>query len=142
MSADQIYYPEDRIPLPRLIPMGLQQVVAMFGATVLAPLLMGFNPQAAIFFSGIGTLIFIAFTRLKVPSYLGSSFAFIGPVLAEGRPSGVRTWGLGVNQADGRTGFRPHGAPAEVWNRRVAEWTRNISPALAGPPARLRELFD
>jgi len=78
----KIYYPEDKLPLPRLIPMGLQHVVAMFGATVLAPILMGFNPQTAIFFSGVGTLIFIAVTRAKVPSYLGSSFAFIGPVLA------------------------------------------------------------
>jgi len=78
----KIYYPEDKLPLPRLIPMGLQHVVAMFGATVLAPILMGFNPQTAIFFSGVGTLIFIAVTRGKVPSYLGSSFAFIGPVLA------------------------------------------------------------
>ena len=78
----KLYYPEDKLPLARLIPMGMQHVVAMFGATVLAPILMGFNPQTAIFFSGIGTLIFIAVTRAKVPSYLGSSFAFIGPVLA------------------------------------------------------------
>jgi uracil-xanthine permease len=77
-----ILYPEDRIPLPRLIPLGMQHVVAMFGATVLAPILMGFNPQVALFFSGIGTLIFILITGFKVPSYLGSSFAFIGPVLA------------------------------------------------------------
>ena len=79
---NKIYYPEDKLPLSRLIPMGLQHVVAMFGATVLAPILMGFNPQTAIFFSGIGTLLFIVITRAKVPSYLGSSFAFIGPVLA------------------------------------------------------------
>ena len=78
----RIYYPEDRLPLVRLVPMGLQHVVAMFGATVLAPMLMGFDPQVALFFSGIGTLIFLAITRFKVPSYLGSSFAFIGPVLA------------------------------------------------------------
>ena len=77
-----ILYPEDRIPLPRLVPLGMQHVVAMFGATVLAPILMGFNPQVALFFSGIGTLIFILITGFKVPSYLGSSFAFIGPVLA------------------------------------------------------------
>lgn len=88
---DRLYYPEDRIPLKRLIPMGMQHVVAMFGATVLAPVLMGFNPQTAVFFSGVGTLIFIAITRFKVPSYLGSSFAFIGPVLAvtAGRPEGI-----------------------------------------------------
>ncbi|HNW43959.1 MAG TPA: solute carrier family 23 protein [Elusimicrobiales bacterium] len=79
---NKIYYPEDKLPLSRLIPMGLQHVVAMFGATVLAPILMGFNPQTAIFFSGVGTLLFILITRAKVPSYLGSSFAFIGPVLA------------------------------------------------------------
>lgn len=82
MRQGDILYPEDPIPLPRLIPLGLQHVLAMFGATVLAPLLMGFNPQTALFFSGLGTLLFLAATRLKVPSYLGSSFAFIGPVLA------------------------------------------------------------
>jgi putative pyrimidine permease RutG len=82
MSESPILYPEDRIPLKRLIPMGLQHVVAMFGATVLAPVIMGFDPQLAIFFSGVGTLIFLAVTRMKVPSYLGSSFSFIGPVLA------------------------------------------------------------
>jgi len=62
--------------------MGAQHVVAMFGATVLAPIIMGFDPQTALFFSGVGTLIFIFTTQMKVPSYLGSSFAFIGPVLA------------------------------------------------------------
>src|SRR5207302_10529905 len=82
MSQSRIYYPEDPIPLVRLIPMGIQHVVAMFGATVLAPILMGFNPQAALFFSGAGTLLFILVTGFKVPSYLGSSFSFIGPVLA------------------------------------------------------------
>ncbi len=80
--SGEILYPEDKIPFLRLVPMGLQHVVAMFGATVLAPLLMGFNPQLALFFSGVGTLIFILITGFKVPSYLGSSFAFIGPVLA------------------------------------------------------------
>jgi len=82
MSISGIYYPEDKIPFARLVPMGMQHVVAMFGATVLAPILMGFDPQVALFFSGVGTLIFIVATRRKVPSYLGSSFAFIGPVLA------------------------------------------------------------
>ncbi|MFA5137889.1 MAG: solute carrier family 23 protein [Elusimicrobiota bacterium] len=77
-----ILYPEDKIPFSKLVPMGMQHVVAMFGATVLAPILMGFDPQVALFFSGVGTLLFIAITDRKVPSYLGSSFAFIGPVLA------------------------------------------------------------
>jgi putative pyrimidine permease RutG len=81
-SQDRIYYPEDRLPLVKLIPMGFQHVIAMFGGTVLAPILMGFDPQITLFFSGIGTLLFIFITGLKVPSYLGSSFAFIGPILA------------------------------------------------------------
>jgi uracil-xanthine permease len=82
MPQSQILYPEDRIPFARLLPMGTQHVVAMFGATVLGPILMGFDPQLALFFTGVGTLIFIFTTRFKVPSYLGPSFAFIGPVLA------------------------------------------------------------
>ena len=82
MAQNQILYPEDKIPFARLVPMGMQHVVAMFGATVLGPILMGFNPQLALFFTGVGTLIFIFTTRMKVPSYLGPSFAFIGPVLA------------------------------------------------------------
>jgi putative pyrimidine permease RutG len=82
MNESPILYPEDKVPLPRLVPLGLQHVVAMFGATVLAPMIMHFDPQLAIFFSGVGTLIFLAVTRMKVPSYLGSSFSFIGPVLA------------------------------------------------------------
>jgi xanthine/uracil permease len=81
-SLNQIYYPEDKLPLVKLIPMGIQHVIAMFGGTVLAPILMGFDPQITLFFSGIGTLLFIFITGLKVPSYLGSSFAFIGPILA------------------------------------------------------------
>jgi putative pyrimidine permease RutG len=81
-SQNRIYYPEDRLPLVKLIPMGIQHVIAMFGGTVLAPILMGFDPQITLFFSGIGTLLFILVTGLKVPSYLGSSFAFIGPILA------------------------------------------------------------
>jgi uracil-xanthine permease len=62
--------------------MGLQHALAMFGATVVAPLIMGFDPNLALLFSGIGTLVFFAVVGGKVPSYLGSSFAFGGPVAA------------------------------------------------------------
>src|SRR5690625_6551493 len=62
--------------------MSAQHVVAMFGSTILSPLLMGFDPNLAILMSGIGTLIFFLFVRGRVPSYLGSSFAFIGGVIA------------------------------------------------------------
>lgn len=71
----------ERLPWPQTIAMGLQHVVAMFGATVLAPLLMGFDPNLAIFMSGVGTLLFFVFVGGRVPSYLGSSFAFIGLVI-------------------------------------------------------------
>ena len=81
-SLHRIYYPEDKLPLGKLIPMGIQHVIAMFGGTVLAPMLMGFDPQVTLFFSGIGTLLFLFITGLRVPSYVGSSFAFIGPILA------------------------------------------------------------
>jgi uracil-xanthine permease len=74
--------PDERLPWPQTAVMGVQHVIAMFGATVLAPILMGFDPNIAILMSGIGTLIFFFVTRGKVPSYLGSSFAFIGVVIA------------------------------------------------------------
>jgi putative pyrimidine permease RutG len=74
--------PDERLPWPQTAVMGVQHVIAMFGATVLAPILMGFDANIAILMSGIGTLIFFAVTGGKVPSYLGSSFAFIGVVIA------------------------------------------------------------
>ena len=74
--------PDERLPWPQTSVMGVQHVIAMFGATVLAPILMGFDPNIAILMSGIGTLIFFVVTGGKVPSYLGSSFAFIGVVIA------------------------------------------------------------
>ncbi len=75
-----VIMPEERLPWGETAAMGIQHVLAMFGATVLGPILMGFDPNTAIFFSGIGTLIFFIITGGKIPSYLGSSFAFIGPV--------------------------------------------------------------
>ena len=74
--------PDERLPWRQTAAMGVQHVIAMFGATVLAPILMGFNPNLAILMSGIGTLIFFLLVGGKVPSYLGSSFAFIGVVIA------------------------------------------------------------
>jgi uracil-xanthine permease len=74
--------PDERLPWGPTIAMGAQHVVAMFGATVLAPLLMGFDPNVAVLMSGVGTIVFFLVTGGKVPSYLGSSFAFIGVVIA------------------------------------------------------------
>lgn len=81
-SHSYIVAPDERLPWPQTLIMGFQHVVAMFGATVLAPLLMGFDPNLAILMSGIGTLIFFLITRGRLPSFLGSSFSFIGVVIA------------------------------------------------------------
>jgi len=81
-AAGQVVAPHERLPWTPTVLLGIQHVIAMFGATVLAPLLMGFDPNVAVLMSGIGTLIFFAITGGRVPSYLGSSFAFIGVVIA------------------------------------------------------------
>ena len=81
-TSGGVIAPDERLPYGATAVMGLQHVIAMFGATVLAPILMGFDPNVAILMSGIGTLIFFFIVGGKVPSYLGSSFAFIGVVIA------------------------------------------------------------
>ena len=81
LKTEGIVMPDERLPTGQTVSSGLQHVVAMFGATVLAPILMGFDPNVSILFSGIATLIFFVVVGGRVPSYLGSSFAFIGPVL-------------------------------------------------------------
>ena len=77
MSNSDILGPHDRPPLARWIPLSFQHVFAMFGATVLVPLLTGLSPSTALFTAGTGTLIYILITAAKVPVFLGSSFAFI-----------------------------------------------------------------
>ena len=77
----QILGPADRPPLARWIPLSFQHVFAMFGATVLVPLLTGLSPSTALFTAGTGTLLYILITGAKVPAFLGSSFAFIPPLI-------------------------------------------------------------
>ncbi|EOX8977919.1 pyrimidine utilization transport protein G [Enterobacter hormaechei] len=74
--------PDERLPLGQTMVMGVQHAVAMFGATVLMPMLMGLDPNLAILMSGLGTLLFFFVTGGRVPSYLGSSAAFVGVVIA------------------------------------------------------------
>lgn len=74
--------PDERLPWGQTVVAGLQHVVAMFGATALAPILMGFDPNVSILFSGISTLLFFVVTGGRLPSYLGSSFSFIAVVIA------------------------------------------------------------
>jgi NCS2 family nucleobase:cation symporter-2 len=80
ITAGDVVSTDERLTWPRTIGVGFQHIAAMFGATFLVPIITGFPPTTTLFFSGIGTLLFLAITRNKVPSYLGSSFAFLGPI--------------------------------------------------------------
>lgn len=82
MTEDGLIAPDETLPLGQTLVLGLQHAVAMFGATVLMPLLMGLDANLAVLLSGIGTLLFFFITGGRVPSYLGSSAAFVGVVIA------------------------------------------------------------
>lgn len=71
----------ERLPLLQSLPLSLQHLTAMFGATILVPILLGINPAIALLMNGIGTLIYSWVTKGGIPAYLGSSFAFIAPVM-------------------------------------------------------------
>ncbi|MCL2489840.1 MAG: NCS2 family nucleobase:cation symporter [Propionibacteriaceae bacterium] len=81
IATGEVVKPDERLFWPFTIGMGMQHVVAMFGATFLVPLLTGFPPATTLFFSAIGTMLFLLITGNRLPSYLGSSFAFIAPIV-------------------------------------------------------------
>ena len=80
ITPGEVVSPAERLTWPRTIGIGVQHVVAMFGATFLVPLLTGFEPSTTLFFTGVGTLLFLGITAGRLPSYLGSSFALIAPI--------------------------------------------------------------
>jgi uracil permease len=80
---------DEKLPVLQAIPLALQHLMAMFGATVLVPLLTGLDPSLAIMTSGAGTILYLILTKGKIPSYLGSSFAFIGPIAAVAATKGI-----------------------------------------------------
>ncbi len=82
LAEGEVVRSDERLSWPMTITLGLQHLAAMFGATVLVPALTGFPVSATLLFSGIGTLLFLALTRNRVPAYLGSSFAFVAPLVA------------------------------------------------------------
>ena len=82
IRAGEVVQPEERLTWPRTIGIGVQHIVAMFGATFLVPILTHLPPTTTLFFSGVGTMLFLLITRNKLPSYLGSSFAFLAPIAA------------------------------------------------------------
>ncbi|MDO4270402.1 MAG: uracil permease [Eubacteriales bacterium] len=79
MQNGKIIQVEDKVPLKLLVPLSIQHMFAMFGASVLVPFIFGINPAIVLFMNGVGTLLFILITKGKAPAYLGSSFAFIAP---------------------------------------------------------------
>jgi len=81
--------PRERLSWPRTIGIGAQHVLAMFGATFLVPVLTGFPPTTTLFFSAVGTVLFLLVTGNRLPSYLGSSFAFIAPIAAASASGGM-----------------------------------------------------
>ena len=94
IAPGAVVAPDERLTWPRTTGVGMQHVIAMFGATFLVPVLTHFPVPTTLFFSGVGTLLFLVLTRGRVPSYLGSSFAFIAPVGAAMTEGGIR-WALG-----------------------------------------------
>lgn len=86
MENQRIIQVEDKVPFQLLLPLSIQHMFAMFGASVLVPFIFGINPAIVLFMNGVGTLFFIAVTKGQAPAYLGSSFAFLAPagiVIAE-----------------------------------------------------------
>ena len=79
MEGRKIIQVEEKVPVNLLIPLSIQHMFAMFGASVLVPFVFGINPAIVLFMNGIGTLLFIFLTKGKAPAYLGSSFAFLAP---------------------------------------------------------------
>lgn len=82
INPGTVVAPDERMSVPITVGIGLQHVVAMFGATFIVPVIMGFPTSTALLFSGIGTMVFLLVTGNRVPSYLGSSFALLAPVAA------------------------------------------------------------
>lgn len=89
VAPGAVVNPDERMNWPATIAIGLQHVIAMFGATFLVPIITGFPVSTTLLFSGVGTILFLLITRNKLPSYLGSSFAFIAPVTAAMATAGM-----------------------------------------------------
>ena len=88
MQTNRIIQVEEKVPPRLLVPLSIQHMFAMFGASVLVPFMFGINPAIVLFMNGIGTLLFIFITKGKAPAYLGSSFAFIAPATIV-----IQNWG-------------------------------------------------
>ena len=123
LKREGIIAPDERLPWPQTIALGVQHIFAMFGATVLAPILMGFDPNTAILFSGVGTLLFFVVVGGRVPSYLGSSFSFITVVIAASSYAGV-----GPERQPRRGAGRDHRRRRRLCGHRPDRHARSATP--------------
>lgn len=96
VGALEVVGPAERLTWLRMIGLGSQHVVAMFGATFLVPILTGFPPSTTLLFSGLGTILFLLITQNRLPSYLGSSFAFIAPITVATTAQGMGSALFGI----------------------------------------------
>ena len=97
--ADKAVFDARTLGAPKMAVLGLQHLFAMFGATVLVPMITGLSMSATLLFAGLGTLIFHLLTKMKVPAFLGSSFAFIGGYAGVVQIAGEAPYGLTMSQA-------------------------------------------
>lgn len=97
IAPGEVVGPDERLSWPRTATIGAQHVIAMFGATFLVPILTGFDPSTTLFFTAFATALFLLINKNKLPSYLGSSFGFIAPVVAcmsANKGIGVASFGI------------------------------------------------
>lgn len=125
VTPGAVVAPDERLTWPRTIGIGMQHVVAMFGATILVPAITGFPASTTLFFSAIGTVTFLLVTGNRLPSYLGSSFAFIAPVGAAMADGGMSV-ALGGILAAGVL-LAVVGAVVHLWG---ARWIDAVMPPI------------
>jgi len=94
LKMNRVVQVEEKLPFLKTLPLSLQHLFAMVGATILVPILVGLSPTVALFTSGVGTIIYILVTKNKIPAYLGSSFAFINPIITVSASLGGKEYAL------------------------------------------------
>ena len=128
MRQHRIIQVDERLPLLQTIPLSLQHLFAMFGSTVLVPFLLHVDPATALFMNGIGTILYLLICKGRLPAYLGSSFAFISPVLAVCATSGM-------DYGDAQGGFIAFGLSfivlAGIVNKVGTRWIDVLFPPAA-----------
>ena len=130
-THQRIVQTDETLPLAQALPLAPQHLMAMFGATVLVPILTGLDPGVGLMTSGIGTILYLICVRNKIPSYLGSSFAFIAPLIAVGRRPGRRQHPRGARRSRGRR-YRLHGRRGLVKAFGTGWLNKLLPPALVG----------